>query len=360
LRISCSVKQIVFIFILFFFTSLLFGVNPLFAQTTDTTIQTSLVKHSSKTVNNSIQAIKERQPAKIDSEVIVSQISAADSVLKRQQLIQDSLLLQKQADSLAVVEVQEKEKVYFAWLNGVLSENRFFKNVDLPIAEPDIVRPSHTNGVLFYLVTGVLFLLALVRVSFSKYFSDLFRAFFNPTLSSRQLKDQLLQTPLPSLLLNIFFCISTGVYLFLLLRYFKFIVSYKMFVVILAMVLLIGGIYLFKYILLLISGWIFGSKELVEAYIFILFLINKITGILLLPFIIVLAFCSYPIAEVGFYLSLSILLGLIIYRYIRSYGLIKNYISLNNFHFFLYLCAFEIAPVLIVAKVILIWLNGNT
>src|SRR4029434_3386434 len=37
--------------------------------------------------------------------------------------------------------------------------------------------------------------------------------------------------------------------------------------------------------------------------------------------------------------------ALLAYRFILSYGLVQNQIRLNPFHFFLYLCAFEIVPI---------------
>ncbi|MHB1921240.1 MAG: DUF4271 domain-containing protein [Chitinophagaceae bacterium] len=245
------------------------------------------------------------------------------------------------------------------WLIHTWPANQLIKRN--PSLEPDMetIRPHSSSEFLFYLLTGIILVLAIIRQTYSKYFIDLFRAFLNPTLSNRQLKDQLSQTPLPSLLLNIFFAISAGTYFFLMLRYFKFIESYDPLLVVATLVILVGLVYLVKFLLLRICGWLFGIRELVDGYLFILFLINKITSILLLPFLVILAFCSPNITFWSVYISISLIMLLIAYRYMRSYGLVKNHISFSKFHFILYLCAFEIAPVLIIAKVVLIWLNGN-
>ena len=245
------------------------------------------------------------------------------------------------------------------WITKIWPANPLIIRSSTVESDMEIIRPTSSPAFLFYLLAGIFLLLAVIRLLYYKYFHDLFRAFINPTLSNRQLKDQLSQTPLPSLLLNIFFAISTGVYFFLLLRYFKFIESYHPFLVVSALVILVGLVYLIKFLLLRICGWLFGNRELVDGYLFNLFLINKMTGIILLPFLVILAFCSPLLADWGFNISISLIALLIAYRYIRSYGLAKNYISLSKLHFFLYLCAFEIAPVLIIAKVVLIWLNGN-
>ena len=53
---------------------------------------------------------------------------------------------------------------------------------------------------------------ALLKMGFAKYFNDLFRVFFRTTLKQRQIKEQLMQTPLPSLIFNGFFVASAGLY----------------------------------------------------------------------------------------------------------------------------------------------------
>lgn len=249
---------------------------------------------------------------------------------------------------------------YDQFLSRLLDNNHFFSNTSRPVPDFDAVRPARpADEMLFFVSFGILMLLAVIRLAFYKYFSDLSKAFFNATLSQRQLKEQLSQTPFPSFLLNIFFAMAGGFYFFLVLRHYHYIVAYNPLYLIPAFMLLIGLIYLVKYLFLKISGWLFGSVELVDGYIFIIYLINKVMGVALLPFIVLMAFGDDGIAEISLYIALSLIALLIVYRYIRTYGLIKNYIYFSKFHFFLYLCAFEIAPILIIGKLVLIWLNGT-
>jgi len=44
---------------------------------------------------------------------------------------------------------------------------------------------------------------------------------------------------------------------------------------------------------------------------------------------------------------------MLFYRFIISYRPVRSEIKVNRFHFFLYLCAFEIAPLLLIYKVLL-------
>jgi len=248
---------------------------------------------------------------------------------------------------------------YDRYVKHVLQGNLFFRAGRQGQYDLDNIRQYQPRNTLFWLIFLVLLLLAIIRIIFYKYFSDLFRAFANPTLSQRQLRDQLSQTPFPALLLNIFFSISLGLYLFLLLRNSGFITNYNIYLLIPSFVALIGTIYFIKYFVLRLSGWLFGASDLTDGYIYILYLINKVLGIVLVPFLVILAFCSPQLASAGYYISIIIISLFIVYRYFRAYHLIKSHISFSRFHFFLYLCAFEIVPVLIVGKVVLVWLNGN-
>lgn len=276
----------------------------------------------------------------------------------------DSALLQRLAalksmpGSLPLSFVPDSAMNFQQRLTFLLAHNRYFSASDDLVPGIIHIRKSNSQDALFYTILLLFFLLAIIRFSFSKYLYDLFAAFLNPTLSQRQLKDQLSQTPLPSLLLNIYFTISTGTFVFLMLKYnHYFEVSNPVFLIPI-FILLISLIYLVKYVFLKLSTWLFGFEELLNNYIFTLFLINKVIGILLLPFILLIAFAPPGWAITSINCSLILISCLLIYRYIRAYGLVRHHISFSKFHFFLYLCGFEIAPVLLLGRLVLIWLNG--
>lgn len=242
-----------------------------------------------------------------------------------------------------------------------LAKTNKYLNTDGKTPQYDInpLRPDRRQDWLVYLVGGVLLLLGIIRTTYLKYFSDLFRAFLNPTLSQRQLKDQLSQSPFPNFLLNAFFVVSLGLYLYLMMYRLNYPTDAIAWMLIPGLMILVGVIYAVKYVVLRFCGWLFGNEDLIDAYVFILYLINKVLGILLAPFLIVLAFCEPEIATTSLYISVFFIVLLIVYRYVRSYSLVRQYLSFSKLHFFLYLCAFEVVPVLIITKVLLIWLTGN-
>jgi hypothetical protein len=83
-------------------------------------------------------------------------------------------------------------------------------------------------------------------------------------------------------------------------------------------------------------------------------------AIFLLPFLILLAFTSKPVYDVAFTGSLCLVAGLFCYRMILTFAAIRNQVKVNPFHFFLYLCAFEIAPLLLIYKALLLFFGITT
>ena len=234
--------------------------------------------------------------------------------------------------------------------NLVYMENSFFGFESVSRQAIIIERKWEGKETWFYSIVGLLFMVGLFRFGFEKYLNDLFRLFFNTTMKQRQIREQMIQTPLASVLLNIFFVFSSAFYISFLLQYYQVIEPAEFWFIFLYAILFLAAIYLVKFIWLKLAGWLFNVQEAAENYIFIVFIINKIIGIFLLPILILMAFSNEQILEVALVISWIGLGGLLIYRFILTFAAVRNQINVNLFHFFVYLCAFEIAPLLLIYK----------
>ena len=206
---------------------------------------------------------------------------------------------------------------------------------------------------LFYYILGLALLFGLLRLSYHRYFNDMFRVFFRTSLRVNQIREQLVQSGLQSLLFNLFFAVAAGTYVYLLIDYFEVSIQVPELFIPLITAGVIALLYLGKYIFLHFSGWLFSMKPAAETYSFVVFLINKIIGIILLPFLFVIAFAERGLAGVAITISLSIITALFLYRFLRAYGPVQSEIKVGRFHFFIFFLAFEIAPLLLIYKVIL-------
>jgi hypothetical protein len=225
---------------------------------------------------------------------------------------------------------------------------------------PDRARNFVGKELLFYALVLLFIFFAVLRRVFPKYFSDLFRLFFKTTMKQRQIREQLVQTPLPSLLLNCFFIVSAGLYLSFLLEHYAIDPIGNFWLLFLYCSAGLAVAYFIKYAGLKICGWLFNMDEAADSYIFIVFIVNKMLGIMLLPVLLILAFSQGNVYSVGLTFSWCLIGGLLVYRFILTYAAIHNQVRVNLFHFFLYLCGFEIAPLLLVYKALLIFFNQTT
>jgi hypothetical protein len=215
-------------------------------------------------------------------------------------------------------------------------------------------RDYNGKEILFYYLLFLLILFGLQRQAFQKYFVDLFRVFFKKTLKPRQLREQMLHAQLPSIFMNVFFVLSAGLYINFLLEYIGVSITKNFWLQYGYCAAMLGAIYLVKFFGLKITGWLLNVREVTESYIFIVFIINKMLGISLLPFLFLLAFSTEPLKSISLTISFVLIGLLLVYRIILSYGSVRNEIKLNSFHFILYMLAFEVLPLLLIYKALLI------
>ncbi|XZF12621.1 DUF4271 domain-containing protein [Chitinophagaceae bacterium MMS25-I14] len=204
----------------------------------------------------------------------------------------------------------------------------------------------------FYLLLFLLLFLGLIRMGNPRYFQSLLRAFWNPTLSNRQLKEQLESARMPNLLMNIFFSIVMGAYMYYAIHVFLPGRQQTVHPVVL-LLLLVGGvmlIYIVKYLVVMFSGWVFRVENITEQYLFNVFLINKIMSIVLLPFLVVLVFGTAAWANVLLVISVVLIALLFFNRYVRSWQIFGSFFQYSKFHFFTYFCASELLPLAVLMK----------
>jgi hypothetical protein len=272
---------------------------------------------------------------KTDTLKTTNTLRVADTLqVKSDSLFNDSLRLVQASDSLKRAAVKKSTPAE----THKEGEQKFFSGKEY----------------LFYYLIFLLLLFGLLRLAFAKYFSDLFRVFFKTTLKLRQVREQLLQSPLPSVMMNGFFVLVTGLYINFLLQHFNLSVSDNFWLQYLYCAGGLSAIYVGKYICLRITGWLFNAYDAADSYIFIVFIINKMLGVVLLPVLLFLAFSTEPLYGLVLFISWILAALLLIYRFILSYGALRNEVKLNSFHFILYIIGFEIIPLLLIYKLLLI------
>jgi hypothetical protein len=318
-------KQVLFIFFILLIPALLFSQQPDTIPVRKDSI--TLVVDSVTFTKDSIAAVQ------VDSQLIRTRLRDSAATAMRNQYQQ-------------------------SW-ERLLKENAYLNSKATPGAMIHQPRKKLPHDNIFYLLLLIAAFLGFLRFFYTRYFNNLFRVFFNASLRQSQLTDQLLQAKLPSLLFNILFVFTGGVYVYLLLQYYNWISTENFWLAVLYCGISLGVIYLVKFISLKFTGWLTGFKEITNTYVFVIFLINKILSIILLPFVIVIAF-SEPSLETAAVMISLLLIGLMfLLRFFRSYGLLQHQLKISRFHFFMYVIGIEVIPLLLIYKGLVLLLSKN-
>jgi len=278
-------------------------------------------------------------------------IPAGDSVEKVQIPTPASTYTPKdsiQNDSLPALPFALKQKSFVT--GKILKNNKLINASGTP--QYFIIHEREPEGkeILFYGIAGLLLLIGLFKAFNQQYFSNLFRVYFNTSLRQSQLSEQLLQARLPSFLMNIFFVIVAGIFAWQMFVHFNEFNRVKPYVLLQFCIGVIAVIYIVKYCFLKFIGWAAAITPVMDRYIFIIFMVNKIMAILLLPFIVLLAFGHkdwFSIVKVAALLSVGLLF---LSRYAKSYGLLGQKIEIKPFHFILFFIGAELIPCALLYK----------
>ena len=228
--------------------------------------------------------------------------------------------------------------------------------LDFPIlnnSKPELMltifrEPISKDG-LFYLLLSLVVLLAIINLVFPKYIKNVFTIITQTKYRQIQTREQLVQDNIASMMLNILFTISTAIFIALLLTKYH-LTKFSFWQILFAATVSLICIYLFKFFFTKFLGWIFNKSTAANAYNFIVFIINKIWGVLVIPISFIVAFSSVSLSQQAFNAALIILATLLLFRLYLTYKNISNILKINAIHFFLYFCGIEILPLLLMYK----------
>ena len=210
----------------------------------------------------------------------------------------------------------------------------------------------------FYLIIGMLFYLAFIKVTFPKYFSNVFQLIFQSPIRQKQTREQLQQNNLASLFSNILFILNASIFVSLIAIKNGW-VDLTLYSCIAYSAVGFMALYLFKFLFLWLSGWLFSQREAIGNYSFIVFLTNKAMGVFLIPAILLLAFSPPTVQDFAYNSALIIISILFVYRYLISFSIVRASLKVSAFHFFLYLCTCEVLPMLVLYKLTMDFISGT-
>lgn len=224
------------------------------------------------------------------------------------------------------------------------------------------LRPVHPNAQPLNNEIGDWFTISLIvlvalftwfRFFYYRIFRQLYTSFYNITTTNQIVRDESVLLQRASLILSIISYMLMGLFLYQLSIFWAWdmgnLQGGLLRFVFLSLSVAIA--YSIKMISLRFLSSVFEIEKPVALYIFNIFLMIMMIGLLLLPINILLAYGPIQYRPWLVHVTLSIIALLFLYRIIRAIGIWMGIPGFSLFYLFLYLCTFEIAPLLIIWKV---------
>ncbi len=150
----------------------------------------------------------------------------------------------------------------------------------------------------------------------------------------------------PFITLYSLFFLNAGVFLFFLTRYFQIEFTSNTLTQLLYCIGGVTALFLLKHLVLSLIGFIFPVHAEIRRYHFIIIVFGIALGIFLVPVNILLAYAPEGLIPVLIYFSLGLMGLAYLYRQFRALLVAGKVLLANLFHFLLYICTVEIAPIL--------------
>lgn len=114
--------------------------------------------------------------------------------------------------------------------------------------------------------------------------------------------------------------------------------------------------YVAKRMVMQLLAWVFSANRQTELYFNNLFVLNQFAGVLLIPAVF---FHAYHPSLFGLYAAWALIILVNLYKITRGFIITHNVSVYSLFHLFLYLCAVELAPLLIIGKTASVYLFNS-
>lgn len=233
---------------------------------------------------------------------------------------------------------------------------------DIPDSQKKAVRPDKPKKAiseggayrrfLFISLMITLLLFTLLITFLRPFFQKVYSAFSSDNMFNQIFRERESIGLLPFMFLYTLFFLNAGLFVYLLLHHYKIPVASTHLLGWLYCTAGVTGAFFLKHLTLNLMGLIFPIYKEVRSYSFLIIVFSIVIAIILVPVNVLLAYGPASIASSLLYFALGTLAITYAFRYLRSLIIANRFIAFHKFHFLLYICTVEIAPVLFLVKLI--------
>lgn len=208
---------------------------------------------------------------------------------------------------------------------------------------------STSNTFIFWLVLFTLLLLAIVVNVQRNAISKVAKSITNENVLKLSKREENGGLTGHYIMLYVMFFINLACFIYLIAKHYTGFDGFSNWLIVFSAVSIV---YIARHISMAFIGNIFDISKDSSLYSFTIMTFNIFLGLVLIPVNLVVAFSPLEISRPAMYVGIGLILILLLIRIARGLLIGARFIGEHLFQFFLYLCTFEIAPILILLRIL--------
>ncbi len=214
--------------------------------------------------------------------------------------------------------------------------------------------PDQYKDVISGLLILSVAILGFLRMTNYKYLRELFSSVVFRQDARKMQKAINLRNQVHSYVLELLFLFNTSLFVYEAILYYRVNTAFNHKLIIVPVIML--GILIYGFVKMLLYkfvGYVFEKEEQTKEYVYYNNLHSKVFGLLILPIALVVPYIDIEVVPVLIKIGIGIFILLYIMQIFRGIVIILKNLS-SFFYMFLYLCALEILPLIILYQLIII------
>jgi len=207
----------------------------------------------------------------------------------------------------------------------------------------------YPSSITVFIIFGLV-LMTIIRYNFGKNLLEAFYSFFNYHHALRIFEERRESDRQAAFFSNVLFVWITGIFISIALPVFGLNALWGSFTLsILFLSAATGLLYILKALIWHVSGVVFMTQNFSKIYIYNMFLYNRNIGLMVFPMVAVIPYVTGALALYIIYGVILVYTSSYLLKLWRTFQIIHG-LNVSLFYFILYLCTFEILPLLLLIK----------
>ncbi len=287
-----------------------------------------------------------------DSSIKANRLPFLDSVAQALQAHQEFV-----SDSLATMYVRPVDSSRHNQLIDSLFKKYLYKGynfLDIPSTKKSLLREGHSRQTrdqwVIVVIIGLLFYTAILNRIMSKDFESVWQSFYDKRVLGQVSKEDSIINSWTFIGLFLLFGLTFGLFLYQLALHYHVYYSISGVRLFVSLSLIILILFAVKFLIVKFLGFVFNINRLVSEYLSVLYLSYFNIAFVFLPVIVCFSMLADELIPYVLAVAIISIVIIFIWQYLRSSVNIISNIQFHKFYLFVYLCALEICPILILIK----------